>query len=425
MDAKETLIDCNFLSQSSSVSALGAESARKLLAFVDVAFASHAFGKDPWSEHSYAVSEDVQHENVPDYDHSYMSRTRENDHSYSTVGKTQISKVLDCIEKEKTEVQCLQRRASTGSERNLFTEENVEMLTSSQIPTQSNACFHDSCFALKSRHCFSLEMINNIDIACKKKDLPLGISDPDISRIVLDGQPTRPAILPQHIDMHSAFDHSYAVTNHTTSTMSLSPKSLENANETKVPDEGSNGGQIWNNTEISPNEFLKSPFLDHSYQLVERKRFKMKNSFAQSPFLDHSYQSVKMQNLRNVQNTGAKRDGSNDVSNIPIRSPYFDHSYDMLLTSVPNSLDLSKNEPSKGLLYLDHSYETKNKEFGGISKGKFGLQPSISRKTDHSYFISDSPTDSGTGSNLEDEDDIEMNLLQFHKDHTYTTKDTL
>ncbi|KAK3597486.1 hypothetical protein CHS0354_041907 [Potamilus streckersoni] len=423
MDVKETLIDCNFLSQSSSVSALGAQSARKLLAFVDVAFASHAFGKDPWSEHSYAVNEDVQHENVPDYDHNYMSRTRENDHSYSTVGKTERSKALDFKEKEKTEVPCLQRRASTGSESHLFAEE--EILTSSDNTTKSNPCFHDSCFALRSRHCFSLEMIHNIDIACKKKDLTLGLSDPDISRIVLDGQPTRPAVLPQQMDTHSAFDHSYAVTNLTTSTMSLNPKSLENVTETKVPDEGSPGGQIWNNTEISPNEFLKSPFLDHSYQLVERKRFKIKNSFAQSPFLDHSYQSVKMQNLRNFQNAGTKRDGCEDVSNAPIRSPYFDHSYDRLLTFVPNSPDLGKNEPSKEPLYLDHSYETKNREFIGVSKGTFGLQPSISCKTDHSYFISDSPTDSGTGSNLEDENDIEMNLLQFHKDHTYTTRDTL
>lgn len=262
-----------------------AQNERRMTSFETLVHTALALEEDPRDEHSYAYSDRKKSKESMDKDHCYYSGSKLDSH----------------------------RKIQSLSEENLFAPAQSDVFDRYFVLPHyrsNDSALDVTGFDTISDKCLSFENIHvkTVDVFTENCILP-GVSDPDLSRMTIEGQADASSSLSLPNSPSFGFsveDHSYSY-----SSCILS----EQNRETLLKD------HAYNNLPRVNSQDRQRFLLDHSYGNRKRRdslpasvgikrgrsnddlsllgscNFKRKD-FSKSPFLDHTYQSVEMQNVQ-------------------------------------------------------------------------------------------------------------------------------
>lgn len=343
---------------------------------------------------------------------------REKDHNYSTNSKTWFMG---------------HRKTQSFSELNIHSSEESEkdFLNNETSPLylphyQSNDSALDvTGFDSISRKCISYENIDlkTVDVLTEKRIL-LGISDPDISRMTLGSNlelNTQPVSVsmpnsPPLGELRTTIEHNYSKENLFERLWNLKPmKEHQNMSDILL-DRSPLFDHSYDSNKLKHENISSRTTCEQNIKKVDKiyKASSYSHTFTKSPFLDHTYQSVNKKSNKHL-NVSWKKETILSSDRVFPKPPFLDHSYNTVIESdeqmeifspvfVRNrSSSVSVCVPFQDDSRADHSYVIKDKD-DALSMS-FG-------------------SGSGTESFTEEVDDVPASfgsLVSLQKDHPYVT----
>ncbi|XP_052794053.1 uncharacterized protein LOC128227489 [Mya arenaria] len=370
--------------------------------------------KDPLNEHSYAFSFQCCAKDGMDKDHSYFSQSSQSEQNVTDSDRDRVLPDHVYFSSNLSRTSSFKKK----KKKNMQFSSNDNLLQSSYEGEKLTVLPHyrsnDSALDLTSCDTISEQYLSHENINVRTIDvrteprLISGISDPDISRMTIESSSSMPSS-PNF--KFSVVDHSYSHESLERSASKMDIVSLFLDHPYDYCEKKSNSLNA-----LAQSDSLKRGLSNDDLSLVNNGQLK-RQDFKNSPFLDHSYQSIERQRGRNNRDTVAS-----DTKQI-------------------NEIDkLQKKMFSQ---CLDHTYEQHpggKKLLTPRPKGsKETVQMEMDNDTDHSYVIPSedcemeedvgSSSDSGTES-LNEDDDGEVlpvldrlthcrSLQNFRKEHAY------
>lgn len=421
------------------------ETVEELSSFEKLVHTALALEKDPLTEHDYAISNMV-----------YLMK----DHSYSSVSLdpkrrayrdmregTCLGKTDHCYFHRHTDDDVLKDQSSSAE--NISSQDgykNCTPLLSGKLADNTSllkqyrsadSALDVTGFDMVSDKCLSEESIDlrTVDVFTEQQMFS-GISDPDISKMSIESESTTlSSSLPENpFSVGKSLDHTYSnsisgcIETNRDHTYNSSDK-VSTRRDSLPTAVGVKRGlsnedlSLTNLLYFKRQDFKKSPFLDQSYPLLEKKNF---NECAQKNRKRETTRKMDIQNVYKIaQEIGFKSYATYSESNQTL----LDHTYEEI-NDTANCFKVSDLMRRMNRDDCKSSIFTSSEDING----------STNDKTDHSYVMpkdedsvidmytssSSALSDSGTES-LNEEEEVEMSLtferlmtnMATKKDHTY------
>ncbi|KAL4230344.1 hypothetical protein ACF0H5_010727 [Mactra antiquata] len=360
---------------------------RVMTSFETLVHTALALEDDPRKEHSYAYSD--QRNAL-----YYMDK----DHCYAFCGRLAHRKVTNL----------------SLSEENLSSEQKDMTGTDNFTPIilphyrSNDSALDVTGFDSISEKCHSVENINvkTVDVFSENCILP-GVSDPDLSRMTLQGQATTETSSSLPKRLHSNMDHSYS---------QKLKECFPNITGVKRGRSNDDINLLGENSILKRKDFTKSPFLDHSYQAVELQKFNSNHEHDKSE-CKNSSDSATQEGAQHVYSESEKNVRLMTSIAFP-NQPFLDHTYEEISDSTAEC-------PLTDLIIQTRKASTDR---------RVPVFTETKANSDHSYVLlhqaddsegnisdNDLLSDSGTESLNEDNDDVLRNerFVSTCKDHAY------
>lgn len=370
-------------------------------------------GKDVRVEHSYSSADRVGHRKTQSEDDlTFIKSVKWVDHSYFKYKNLTDWKEHHSSQEDLSHSDSYKTLGPLVTDIGITTQyrSNDSALDVTGFDTVSDKCLSQDSIHLKTVDVFTQPQINS------------GISDPDISKMTIASETetlsTSLPINPSNIG--NIFDHTYshktakvvdkdAVFDHTYNTSNKSHERRDSLPTTVGVKRGRSNEDL-KVLYLKRQDFKKSPFLDQSYQLLEknktcrrhgslkhRRKGKLSESDAdecnqkhqKNPscsdskiFLDHSYGGIESAELRSAGSDKTKRIHRGETLNpqAEYKNDKSDHSY-----VIPKDTEISEEVYSPGALSDSGTESLNDEEEAEMSSTFERLLTCIAQSQDHNY----------------------------------------